>query len=399
MIHIQGNRKHSFHCSKVKWALIFLVLISASCIDEYLPEIHKYENLLVVDGKITNGPGPFTVQLSLSTSVNLPKYTAYTGCTVFILDNEGTQEELTEVTDGIYQTAPDGIEGIAGRNYKIKIISPEGENYESDFEELKTPVAIDTLYANLEYQLVSGYSFDLPGYQFYINTVPSAENDNYFLWQLEKTFQYTSDYFIKYYFENRNLYPFQPTDSLSTCWKTEMVDEIILYNTYNLSEPVVEQFPLLFVSTETRELSIRYSLLVKQLTISKETYDFWESVQKQNSGEVSLYTQQLYHIRGNIRNTNDPGESVLGYFTVAGESVKRIFVNRPAGDIDFYYPVCVVGEGEYDAFKYIRWTDPNTWPLYVCMSETGQLALPHAVCTDCRERGGDIINPGFWTDP
>ncbi|MCF8367763.1 MAG: DUF4249 domain-containing protein [Bacteroidales bacterium] len=383
-------------------ALVIIALCSSlalySCVDEYLPKISKYENLLVVDGLLTNGSGPFTIHLSFSTSVDKPEYKPYTNCLVYILDNMGNEAELNEIEDGKYETVVGEIEGVVGRSYKIKIVSPNGKTYASGFEELLTPLEIDTLYPNLEYQTVSGYTFDLPGYQFYLSTEVACEINTYVLWQLEKTYQYNADYTIKYIYDDRLLLPFSPSDSLFTCWKTSKIDEILLFNTSTLSVPVIEEFPILFVSTATRELMTRYSLLVNQLTLTKETFDFWNNVREQNSGETSLFTQQLYHIRGNVENLSDPAESVLGYFTVAGKASQRIFVDKPQTNIEFYYPVCVVGDGEIDAYKYIRWTDPITWPLYVVRDETARLALPQAICTDCRERGGDIFKPEFWID-
>ncbi len=176
------------------------------------------------------------------------------------------------------------------------------------------------------------------------------------------------------------------------------MNKIFVFGTSNISDPDLEKYPLNYVTTETREISIRYSLLVNQLTIGKAAYDFWQELYNQNAGEASLYTQQLYQIRGNVKNINDDSEPVLGYFNVAGIDRKRIFVNRPSGNIYFNYSVCILNEGDYDAYKYIRWTARNTWPLYIVMDEDYAFALPHQVCMDCRKKGGTIIKPEFWID-
>ena len=97
-------------------------------------------------------------------------------------------------------------------------------------------------------------------------------------------------------------------------------------------------------------------------------------------------------------NRDDPDEPVLGYFMVAGHAQRRIFVNRPPATIPFYYPICELGDGDFDAYKYIRWTDHNTWPLYVTEDITGANALPPQKCIDCTKKGGSIIKPEFWLD-
>ena len=138
-----------------------------SCIDEYWPDITSNQNLLVVDGTITNGQGPFTVKLSLSSGADIPKYNPLPGCEVSILDNIGSEYVLSETENGVYKTSAIA-EGIIGRSYKIKINSPDGKKYESVFDELKAPVLIDTVVGEVEEKLDPGYDYPLNGYQFYI---------------------------------------------------------------------------------------------------------------------------------------------------------------------------------------------------------------------------------------
>ena len=86
---LNGIKKN--HISLLSLA-IFLAM--TSCIDEYWPEITKYQNIIVVDGKITSDPGPYTVQLSFSTDVNLPQLHPYASCLVSIHDDEGNFENV-----------------------------------------------------------------------------------------------------------------------------------------------------------------------------------------------------------------------------------------------------------------------------------------------------------------
>jgi hypothetical protein len=376
-------------------ALTGLFLIS--CIDEYSPEIKGYQNLVVVDGKITSGPGPFEVNLSLSTNLQLPEYTPLRGCVVEIRDDAGGVLPLKEVAEGRYVSPGQGEEGIPGRAYKLSFETSSGKRYETDFETMPQPVLIDSVYPRTETKQDPDYDYDLIGYQFYIDTREATGEKTYYLWQLEQTYQYNSDFFIHFYFDD-GLFPFNPIDSLFTCWLTENINEIIVFGTENLSSPSLTKYPLNFVSTETRALSIRYSLLTNQFTLNESAYYFWKDIYEQNAGETSLYTQQYYQIRGNVKNISNEDEPVLGYFLVAGKDSKRIFVNRNQDILDFNYPVCELTEDDFEAFGYIYWTDKHTWPLYVVRFAGGGRALPQAICTDCRERGGTIIKPDFWID-
>jgi hypothetical protein len=159
----------------------------------------------------------------------------------------------------------------------------------------------------------------------------------------------------------------------------------------------LEAFPLNYVSTETRELSIRYSLFVEQLTISEGAFNFWSSIREQNSEAGELYTRQPYQIRGNISNPDDPDELVLGYFMAAGTKSKRIFLNRPMPPVNMRYPVCTLTEADYMNFGTIFLTKESEWPVYATFDNNGGNALPGQECMDCTLSDGTIVMPEFWT--
>ncbi|PLX04499.1 MAG: hypothetical protein C0595_03030 [Marinilabiliales bacterium] len=366
----------------------------SSCIDEYWPEVSKYENLLVVDGGITNEVPPYTVKLSISSPINDIDNQPFTSCNLIFEDGDGNQEYLYEIEPGVYKTPVDGMQGEIGKKYKLRIQTPDGKIYESSFEYLKKPVLIDKIDAKTETKSSDNVDHDLQGYQFYVNTEAPSSDTNYYLWKLNYTYHYQSDYFIKWYFTGQ-LNRFLPIDSLYNCYTTRSVNKIYTYNTENITNKRLEDFPLNFVSTETRQLSLRYSLLVKQHTISKQAYIFWSALEKQNSDQGSLYSRQPFQIRGNIRNVNDAEEPVLGYFLLSGIDSSRIFVDRP--NLPFYYSECSINEGNYLQYTEIGATDPVLYPVYVIVY-AGNRAVPGQACADCRQRGGAIVKPEFWED-
>ena len=175
------------------------------------------------------------------------------------------------------------------------------------------------------------------------------------------------------------------------------MQEVFTSETGNLVEPVIIRFPLHYVTTETRELSIRYSLLIKQYSLDSTDYQFWNSVRKQNEDQGGLYTNQPYQIRGNVINIDDPEEPVRGNFTVASFVEKRIFVNRP-WLLPMYYNICEITEGDKENFSTIFLFPPYSWPIYATTTIGGTPALPVQECMDCRLKGGVIEEPEFWTD-
>lgn len=371
--------------------LLFFML--TSCIDEYWPEIDKYENLLVVEGGISNEPGPYVIKLSKSSPIDSAFYIPYANCSVMIVDDLGETEYLQEWGLGFHITTNPDFRGQIGRSYKLVIINHERVVYESSFEELKMPVKIEKVYAEVEYHGEAGYDHELAGYQFYLDTEETTSDTNFYLWQMDGTYHYQSQYNIRFYYDG-SLKPFNPADSLFNCWRTDKIKDIYTFNTTSLTTNQLSKFPLNYVNTEGKELTIKYSLYVKQHTINKTAFKFWNAIQKQNEEQGSLYSHQPYQIVGNIKNIDDSDEPVLGYFMVSGINRKRIFVDKI--DAPFYYTRCTINEGNYLAFSEIWGTPPSQYPVYVVMS--GGLAVPGQACADCRQKGGTIQKPYYWED-
>lgn len=379
--------------------IVLAVVFFTTCEERYWPDLDgKYQDLLVIEGMITNNAGPYIIQLTKSTSVDNPEYKPLSDYEIVIHDDQGNSELLTEVEQGRYYTAADGIQGVVGRNYKVTIQSPEGKKYESDFEELKEPVEIDTVFIALEYHADEDFPYDIPGYQFLLNTKTANDNVSYFLWRLEQTYEYNADFLI-FFMYNGSLHIFSDPDLYNTCWTTNWVNQIFTGSTFDLSEPFLTNFPLHYVSFDTREMSVRYSLLVEQYTISEKAQEYWENVNDQNTSGGELYTTMPFQVRGNLSNINDPNETVLGYFQAAGIDTKRIFLNRPVYPVEMYYPVCELTSADYEEYGWMFLSnDPREWPRYVTINAGGQRAVPTPACVDCRESGGTIEKPDFWID-
>jgi len=380
--------------------LFSITILLNSCVDEYWPDIGtKYDELLVVDGSLSNEPGPYIIKLSKSLNIEIPEYKPLSNYEVIISDNLGNSEVLKEIEKGIYQTSADGIQGIIGRSYKLMIKSPSNDRYETEYEILQNPIEIDNVYSEIGKKTVAGYDHKLSGLQFYVDTKMADKDTNYILWRLEDTYEYNANYRAKYIYDHFQMHLLNPSDSLYTCWRTRKRKEIITATTKNQTEPKIIKMPLQFISTETKELSVRYSVLVKQYTLNYKAYDYWNKLIEIEDDVSWLYAIQPYPVLGNVRNIADDSEIVLGYFMVTGIDKKRIFVDKPDG-LDWYYnTTCAfIQEDMYTLLNLWRYS----WPLYLAASYSnsggGQgPALPVSqVCVDCRESGGVLEPPDFW---
>jgi len=366
-----------------------VALTFTACIETYNPKIDDYLDLPVVEGTITNEPGPYYVRLSRSIALENMGLTPIRHAQVIISDDAGHEERLTEQEPGIYATLPAGIRGEIGRKYRITI-ETEGKTYQSAYEELQEPVGIDSVYAQTEYRETS--DGQEAGLQFYVNAENLQGIERQFLWTITETYEFHSEFKLDYIYYRIDSIVKNYGDSGEVCWHTYLLPETYDFSTEYQSDPVVRNFPLHYVSTKTNRISVRYSVLIRQMTISEEAYRFWHEVKKMNEESGSLYTRQPYQIRGNLTNSSNPDDIILGYFITAGVSTKRIFVDRP--DLPFDYTEC------HPATDVLTSGNPNDlrFPLYATILPSGEEGFSPLYCFDCVLQGGTEQKPYFWEE-
>lgn len=374
---------------------ILALLALSACIEPFELENNGYDRLLVVDGNINNGPGPYTVKLSTSASIDRISYQPLTDCVVEIIDGDNNKYLLQETQAGQYETDSTALTGEVGQSYQLKITTPDGKNYASTIDSIRPAIKIDEVYAEYEEKSV----FDSPilryGYQFYLDASLPDNDDRFIIWQLTSTYKFSADFMIFYYYDG-SVKPFPKEDSLYYCYKTERVPGIYTHSTKALSSPEIKRKKLHYVDTRTRALTLNYSLLVNQYIVSEDVHEYWNSLNEINQSQGTVFAQQPYQVRGNIVCTSDTTESVLGHFTVAGLSQKRVFVKW--NEEYWAYPECVITDVETMAYGDIFRSRPNQWPILITQSADGARAVVAPFCIDCRTTGAQLEKPSFWID-
>lgn len=378
---------------KKKTLILLILIIALACKDEFLLESKGYNPILVVDGLISNELPPYTVELSLSSPITTLEKYPFQGCTVNLYESTGKSEILTEKEPGVYITAEDGIQGIIGNKYSISITTPDGKEYKSMLQEMRESVEIDSLYSELIYREDPDYVYGLAGYQFYVSTKTAKNSDNFFLWKMTETYQYTAIHELFAIWDGTNLRNdnfelFYIYKNHYRCWKTENVNMIVTGKTSNLSVPKITGQTLHFVSTETRKLQEKYSLLIKQYAVNEEDYYYWKGLEDQISQENFLVANQPYNLVGNIKNINNNNELVFGNFMVASVTERRIFLDSPR--TPFYYVTkCAINYDQYQL---------KSPPVFIVIGDQSKLGSVKEGCIDCTFQGGVTTKPDFWID-
>jgi hypothetical protein len=153
---------------------------------------------------------------------------------------------------------------------------------------------------------------------------------------------------------------------------------------------------LLFVGTDSKKLTHRYSLLIKQYTINQSAYSYWNSIEKQFSDDNFLVTSQPANIIGNLYNSENPNDVIKGYFTVASVNSKRVFVDG-LNIADFHYDKCSVVT-EPDIILEVMANEPAPFYLIPYDNSLGYALLRFEYCVKCTLSGGKNTKPDFWID-
>jgi hypothetical protein len=114
---------------KIKFiSLIIFLLITVSCFQDPVNiDLSEFGPTIVIEGNITDHPGPHSVRISRTAKYSDPdNFPSVSGATVRIEDNLGNSIPLQEIGTGRYQTS--SIRGIPGRTYTLTV-NDSGDKY------------------------------------------------------------------------------------------------------------------------------------------------------------------------------------------------------------------------------------------------------------------------------
>jgi hypothetical protein len=374
---------------KYSWLLILVITLLAlisGCIKQFIPGVSEDQNMLVVEGLITDQPGHNTIKLTTSMPLGLPSLTKpLPGCSVTVSDNLGNVFSLNETDAGIYNPDP-SFHGVVGRSYTLHIktdLNYSNRSYQSLPVLMKPVPSIDSIYYD-KLVLTRSTLDDHPtgeGCQIYLDTHDPENNCKYYRWEYTETWEIQLPYILP-----NNI-----------CWVSSNSDHINIKNTTSLTEDRIDRLPINFVANLTDRLKIRYSILVNQYSINQEEFSYWDKLQKTVEQVGSLYDITPASIPSNISCIEKPSEAVLGYFSVSAVNSKRIFINDQFRGMPNPYSDCE------NATIGIDWVSPglalgvNAWVIIVHLEPPPPFRVVTFFkgCADCTVRGTNI-KPDFW---
>jgi hypothetical protein len=359
------------------------------------------EQALVVEGLITDQPGVYTMEISLSTPLwsNGTK-AAMVGCTVWITDDNGGTFNLTEGEKfGTYLTDPATFRGEAGRIYTLHIIANERLGnlyYESYPTKMIATPPVDSVY--YEKRLFNQEGFGtVEGCQIFLNTHDPAGECRFYRWEYNETWEFSL--------------PDNYTVLNKTCWRSENSAGILIKNSSSLENEKITHFPLLTISNPVDRLSVKYSLHVNQFSLNEDEFYYWEKIKNMTEETGGLYDVIPASISSNVYCPDDVTKKVLGYFSVSAVKSKRIFIKDNFVNRNMEYFNCIADTIHKSGSVWVKYnyaTHRNDTisgegtSYWVLIDYPGSVPPTRMItwekgCADCTTRG-TIYKPDFWPD-
>ncbi|MCA8831455.1 DUF4249 domain-containing protein [Hymenobacter sp. BT728] len=381
--------------------MLGLILSVSSCVEPYAPEvIQAANNYLVVEGSI-NSRGVTTIRLSRSVNLaNTSAPPAESKAKVFIEQEAGGQYPLREGKVGTYTSAD--LTLAAGQRVRLHLTTAGGREYTSEFVSALVTPAIDSV----------TWKPTARGLQIAANAHDDANQTDFYRWDYEETWEFTTRYVSKVEYKNGKMV--DRLEDINRCWTTQASTNVVLNTAEKLSQSVISQAPIVLLPRDTPKLYYKYSILVRQYALGKNEYAYWDALRKNTQNLGTLFDPQPTQLTGNVHNVSNPEEVVLGFVGAQSVAEKRLIIAR--NQLPFDWPYVTGYEHCVDIDTIPRPSeDPMDWPTPeevlaffksghpVALEELHFPALdprPFYVfssvdCVDCRTRGVKT-KPAYW---
>jgi len=373
---------------KVKIVLLSALSVGMfyMCVKPFNPDIDKYERILVVDGILTDFGNKAEVKLSFSFKVEKRVAESVSGAAVSVENSGGKRFDLLEdeKEKGVYRYI--GLEqiGMVGESYKLVILY-DGLRYESSLDKMLPVADIDDI------KLGRDPNKPEEGVQLLLSSKGDGNDSRYYAWVLDETWKFQVPLYAPRFKDKQ------------VCWAHSETSGIVVGNTVSNSNNEYKDYAFYFIDVLSARLTIRYSALVNQMSISNETYQYLNHVKEVNTSNGSLFDPVPASMNGNVACVDDPNVPVIGNFQVSAVSTKRIYIDRnDIPDLTKFQTIfdnCVEyrvlttdtrTQDSLDGVGYIIVDTPKIEQLYYYRYSYG------AYCFDCTATGAEVTPPDWW---
>ncbi|MBR4619986.1 MAG: DUF4249 domain-containing protein [Salinivirgaceae bacterium] len=308
--------------------ILIAVILLVGCEEYFRPDIDEMEPAYVIDGLLTDEPGPYKVKIMKTSGYN-GKTETVTDAHVRIECSDGNTYYLLCDSSGCYLTDSAKFVGEVGKSYKLVAIFADGHHLESSYEEMLPSPEIEDIngfyYESKEIATNGDEYFNGVDYGICAtNTTAAAGYTPYYRYDCKIVMQ-THQRYPGTFPADRYIYrPFTPEGLLVIADANNYIDNKIIGN-HIYRTPRKMLFigidSLVEGMTDFNIYDYGEFVLVKQFSMDENQYNYWKAVKEQQENTNGFFGHIENQPIGNIN--SNTGEKVLGYFCVS--SVKQNF--------------------------------------------------------------------------
>ncbi len=313
------------------------MIFGNSCKEVYNPEVDLTKAALVVEGLITDEPGPYTVKLTKAIPYNLNALLPETGAQVFVEDEDGTRYAFKETSPGNYTSDPNKFKTVVGKAYTLVVKTVTNKAYRSSPQILYPKGRLDTIYPIIKTSPLRTYIGgelviqNTKGVEFMGSIVMQNDSSPYYRFSNTLLLEYTSK-FAK-----------DTSKTPNYCWM-----KYTPYDYLNLSERmtqatrvpqslgfcpldsgyygIIQEVSIVYHGGTPDTIVVKKKLHVniisfKQYHLNPDIYQYYKSVNDQLSARQQILDPVTFQSIGNITCITNPDESALGIFEASSVSM------------------------------------------------------------------------------
>jgi hypothetical protein len=366
--------------------LIWLLFVglSSACVDQIEFEIPPAESQMIVEGSITDAPGPYTVKVSRGINLNDFSFERepISQLKIVLYDDLGNSENFSEEESGIYKTAG-RMQGTVGRSYHISIETPDGKMFESLPDELHNVGEVEDITFEFEsrVEVRNNINVQADAFNIFIDADGGTRNENYVRWRMTGTYKAVtfpelfmrqlwphlpykdpfpcSGYVLIYGNGNGGTLDKRSECTCCECWARQYESVPQLSDAQLVSGNQFRNIKVGEAPVTMATFHDKYLIEVEQMSLTRNAFDFLRLVRSQKESASSLFQPPSGEIRGNIIHINNK-DAVVGLFWATSITKKSIFIQRT----DIPYPLVpneIVTRPCADVYPNATYEKPTTW--------------------------------------
>ena len=365
---------------KLRWLMVFMLL--NACVDPIYFDAPPAQSLTVVDGFISDSPGPYTVKVSTGLSLNTLSSTRkpVEKAKIKLYDDEGNTEDFTESSPGVYMTGGI-IQGQLGHSYHIVLETADGKIFESEPDRINPVGEVEQIKYEFEARTVQKSYGEVSAdvFNIYVDAQAGEGDENYVRWRFTGTYKVFTFpelhmiFALEFYYKDPipcsgvEVAPAEVGGKLvrfadctcCTCWINQFESVPQVSDGQFIKDNQFRNVKVGEVPINSFTFYDQYLVEVEQMSLSKTSFEFFRLIRAQKEGASSLFQPPSGQIKGNVSPVNST-EAVVGLFWATSVKAKHLFITR--SDVPYLLTPMDTIPNACTGFSNSSTDKPELWP-------------------------------------